>query len=403
VTVPDLDDQLRHLASDLNHALIEHLETSGDLSTPGWRAAFEALPRHLFVPQFTLPDNLGGHTHDATTATDAAELEAWLRALYQNEALLTASDEDGIPTSSCSAPSVVAIMLERSHVSEGDTVLEIGTGTGWTVGLLAHRLGSDAVTSVDTSVPCVADARERLTHLGYAPTLAVADGFHGYPARAPFDRIIATAALRKVPPAWLEQTRPGGTILTDLRGNFAGNLARLTVNADHSAHGHFLPDTVRFISLRSTEQPFRLSSALSARAVHEPGEQREIGFAPDVLRKSPFGFLAQLALPGTEAGHVIVRNDDTHGPVYFCLTDPRTQSWARIEDDIIAPTAADTTANRQVTQGGDRRLWDELEAAHDLWTKLGQPSPNAFMITITSDSDQIVHLPGTDRSWALPL
>ncbi|MGH3904317.1 MAG: methyltransferase domain-containing protein, partial [Pseudonocardiaceae bacterium] len=337
--VIELDGRLRRLADDLNRALIEQVAAVGKLTTPAWRAAFEVVPRHLFAPRFRLPMNMGSQALDGT---DTAQREDWLRAVYHNEALLTEFDEHDIAITSCSAPSVVAIMLESSQASEGDTVLEIGTGTGWTVGLLAHRLGSDAVTSVDISAQCVAEARQRLNHLGLAPTLAVTDGYLGYPARAPYDRIIVTAALRKVPPTWLDQTRPGGTILTDLRGDFAGNLAVFTVDADKSAHGRFLPETVSFMPLRSTEQPFQQLPELSARAVSEPGEHQTTSLDPATLRKRPFAFLAQLALPGTEAGQVIVKDGQTRGPTYFCLTDPRSQAWARVE----------TTADRQVTQGG---------------------------------------------------
>jgi protein-L-isoaspartate(D-aspartate) O-methyltransferase len=391
----ELDTRLRQLADDLNHTLIEQMTTLGRLTTSAWRAAFEAVPRHLFAPRFALPQNLGGHTHDATIATDNAQREDWLRAVYHNEALLTDRDEHGILTSSCSAPSVVATMLESSQASEGDTVLEIGTGTGWTAGLLAHRLGPDAVTSVDINGRYVTDARERLSQLGLTPTLAIADGYHGYPTYAPYDRIIATASLRKVPPAWLQQTRPGGTILTDLRGDYAGNLALLTVNADQSAHGKFLPETVRFMPLRSTEQPFEQLPELSARAVNESGEHRTTNLDPAVLREHAFGFLAQLTMPGTEAGHVIVKDGETRGPMYFCLTDPHTRAWARV--------GTGTPIGHPVTQGGDRYLWDELEAAYDLWKILGQPRPEEFTITITPDGDQVVHLPSAERTWPLPL
>lgn len=393
--VIDLDPRLQRLADDLNHALIEQMRSRGDLAAPSWRAAFEAIPRHLFAPRFTLPQNLGGRTHDVTVATtaDSAQREEWLRAVYHNEALLTEFDEHGIATTSCSAPSVVATMLESSQATDGDTVLEIGTGTGWTAALLADRLGSDAVTSVDIDPRCVTQARDRLDHLGLTPTLAVTDGYLGYPTRAPYDRIIATAALRKVPSAWLGQTRPGGTILTDLRGNFAGNLALLTVHTDQSTHGRFLPETVRFMPLRSTEQPFDQLPELSARAVNEPGEHRTTTLDPAALRDRAFAFLAQLALPGTDAGHIIHKGP--HGrTMYFCLT-PHSQAWARV--------STDTTTDRTVTQGGDRRLWDELEAAHELWKHLGQPRPENYTITITTDGDQIVNLPDTDRSWSLPL
>lgn len=389
----DLDSRLKRLADDLNRTLIEHLVDKGALTAHEWRRAFEEIPRHLFAPKFTLPDNLGGHSHDAT---DSARREEWLRAVYHDEALLTDFDEQGILVSSCSAPAVVATMLEQSQADAGDSVLEIGTGTGWTSALLSHRLGSEAVTSVDVNPAYVAQARQRLDALGFSPTLAVTDGYLGYPQRAPYDRIIATASLRQVPSAWLEQTRPGGTILTDLRGAFAGNLARLAVGADQSAHGRFLSTKMSFMPLRSPEQPFLLRPELSSRAVSESGETRTTRLAPAVLRERGrvFAFFAQLAMPGTESGHVKVKD----GPMYFCLTDPHTRAWARVE-----ATPGDPAADRQVTQGGDRRLWDELEAAHELWLQLQQPRPEDFTIMITPDAEQVVAHPATDRRWSLPL
>ncbi|MFI6024415.1 methyltransferase domain-containing protein [Amycolatopsis magusensis] len=388
--VIEQDDQLRHLAGELNQALIEHLVATGKLTARAWRDAFEAIPRHLFAPRFTLPDNLGGRVLDV--ADDARRAE-WLRAVYYNEALLTVIDERDVATTSCSAPSVVATMLEASQASEGDAVLEIGTGTGWTAGLLSHRLGSASVTSVDIAPRCVAEARERLDHLGLDPTLAVADGYLGHPARAPYDRIIATAALRQVPPAWLCQVRPGGTILTDLRGDFAGNLARLTVESDQSALGRFLPETVNFMPLRSEELLPQEVSDLASRAVSALGEDRTTSLVPAELRRRELAFFVQLAMPGTRAGRIRIKG----GPMCFCLTDPRSESWARVD----VGDGIDTDG--QVTQGGNRRLWDELEAAHELWTRLARPRPEDFTLTITPESGQNIHLPNSDRHWSLPL
>lgn len=387
--VIEQDSKLSQLAADLNHALIEHLAASGKLNARAWRTAFEDVPRHLFAPRFTLPDNLGGHALDIA---DSAQRKEWLRAAYQDEALLTIFDEREMVTTSCSAPSVVATMLESSQATEGDAVLEIGTGTGWTAGLLSYRLGSEAVTSVDIDARCVAEARERLNHLGLDPTLAVADGYLGYPARAQYDRIIATASLRRVPPAWLRQVRPGGTILTDLRGDFAGNLARLTVNKDGSASGRFLAERVNFMALRSEQEHLQELPELASRAVSAPGPHRRTNLGPVALRKWEFAFLAQLSMPGARAGRIRVKG----GPMYFCLTDPRSESWARVQVDV------DDT-EREVTQGGDRRLWDELETAHELWTHLGRPQPVDFTITVSPDGGQAVTLPATDKQWSLPL
>ena len=387
--VIEQDSRLSQLAADLNQALIERLASSGKLTARAWRSAFEDVPRHLFAPRFTLPDNLGGHALDVT---DSAQRKEWLRAVYHDEALLTIFDEREMATTSCSAPSVVAIMLESSQATEGDSVLEIGTGTGWTAGLLSHRLGSEAVTSVDIDPRCVAEARERLDHLGLDPTLAVADGYLGYPTRAQYDRIIATASLRKVPPAWLGQVRPGGTILTDLRGDFAGNLARFTVNEAGSASGRFLPERVNFMPLRSDEERLHEMPELASRAASAPGPHRRTDLDPAALRKWEFAFLAQLSMPGARAGRIRIKG----GPMYFCLTDPLSESWARVQAD-----AEDT--DREVTQGGDRHLWDELESAHELWIRLDQPRPVDFTITVSPDGGQTVTLPATDKQWSLPL
>jgi hypothetical protein len=128
-------------------------------------------------------------------------------------------------------------------------------------------------------------------------------------------------------------------ILTDLRGAFAGNLALFTVDADKSAHGRFLAETVRFMPLRSPEQPFQLLPELSARAVSTPGEHRTTSLDPSMLRDRTFAFFAQLAMPGTEAGHVVDK-DDPNGPtVYFCLTDPQQPGWARVEPRARPPIA----------------------------------------------------------------
>jgi hypothetical protein len=81
--------------------------------------------------------------------------------------------------------------------------------------------------------------------------------------------------------------------------------------------------------------------------------------------------------------------------MYSCLTDPRTEAWARVQIHALA--------DRPVTQGGGRLLWDELEAAHELWQQLHEPRPEDFTITITPDGQQLVSLPGTDHSWTLPL
>lgn len=386
----DADGQTK--AHRYSSRLVEQLLSTGALSSPEWRFVFERAPRHLFAPRFRLPDNFGGQTLDGS---DASQQDTWLQAVYVNDALLTDIDDDGTPFRTCSSPTVVALILEALQAVEGHSVLEIGTGTGWNAALLAIRLGSDAVTSIDINPLFVQQARERLAVLDLHPTIDVADGYGGYPARGPYDRIIATCSVRQFPPAWLRQIRLGGAILVDIRGNFGGGLARITRTTDNEASGGFLPARVSFMPLRSTRHGIRSTSEISrliGRVTGASGDSHTTDLNPKVLREPhSFALFAQMAIPGALAVTVTVGSERT----FFCLVHPDSQAWARV--DLSGNTS------HSVTQGGGRRIWDELEDSYELWSSLDRPARDQFTITITSDNEQYVSLAETSYRWQLPL
>lgn len=147
----------------------------------------------------------------------------WLSLTYGDDAVITQVD-DGHPdgpglagamqTSSASAPDIVAIMLAALDTHPGHRVLEIGTGTGYNAALLAHRLGAEHITSIEVDSDVAARARQALSDTGYDEVCVVTgDGALGFPSGAPYDRIIATAAVRSIPYPWVAQTRPSGWIL----------------------------------------------------------------------------------------------------------------------------------------------------------------------------------------------
>lgn len=152
-----------------------------------WTAVFAAVPRHEFVA-------------DGGTAWDREEL---LRQAYADQVVVTRTRTIGgeqVATSSASQPAIVATMLRLLDVGDRARVLEIGTGPGYNACLLCERLGDGNVTSVDIQADVVDEARRRLARLGFRPHLEAADGTRGCPARAPFDRIIATCGLSRIPP-----------------------------------------------------------------------------------------------------------------------------------------------------------------------------------------------------------
>lgn len=221
--------------------LVDSLVQSGALSDLSWYDAFAATPRHLFVPSFFVE----GHTFDGA---EPADLEQWLDAAYRDDALLTQTSRKR-PTSSSSKPAIMAVMLSLLEITDTDRVLEIGTGTGYNAALLTTRLGSERVTSIDIDPALVDEARARLTDLGAFPVLVAGDGFGGCAEQAPYDRIIATCAVRQIPPAWIGQLAEGGRIVAPLTGP-GGPLMVLDKTANDEVSGHFDSRPALFMPLR---------------------------------------------------------------------------------------------------------------------------------------------------------
>ncbi|OUL82252.1 protein-L-isoaspartate(D-aspartate) O-methyltransferase [Paraburkholderia hospita] len=111
-----------------------------------------------------------------------------------------------------SQPYIVARMLEAAQLSPGDRVLDVGTGSGYAAAIAA-RLALH-VDSVERYEPLAQAAKKRLAEQGFANIdVHAADGTLGWPARAPFDAIIAAAGGPDVPPAWREQLAIGGRLV----------------------------------------------------------------------------------------------------------------------------------------------------------------------------------------------
>jgi protein-L-isoaspartate O-methyltransferase len=245
-----LDKDLDAVAVSARAELVREIDLSGAWDAdPGWRAAFEAVPRHLFVPYYYVGAGDGhGHERLWRDSPDPCARERWLRGVYADVPLATRL-RDGELVSSSSQPSLMARMLAELRVADGDRVLEIGAGTGYNAALLAHRLGDEQVTTVDLEPEITEAARAHLADAGYRPTVATGDGTRGVPEHGPYDRIIATCTLPTIPPAWLAQCTPGALILAPL----ATGLIALTVRDAQHAEGTFLHTAAYFVPLRGTE------------------------------------------------------------------------------------------------------------------------------------------------------
>lgn len=381
-------------ARERHSALIEAMVADGTLTDPGLIEAFRAVPRDSFIP------DTGASTTRGATLNAAGDPEHWLAAVYADNAIITRLDEGGVPrqrgdeatprtpeaeaaTSSSSAPTVLAQLLDLAELTDGLRALEIGTGTGWNTALLAHRLGGGSVDSVEIDPRVAENARQALSEEGHSPRIIVADGYAGHPQSAPYDRIASTCGVRTLPPSWLEQVCPDGIIVCPwdaLEG--AGVLARFECPGDGTARGTF-HGGVGFVPLR-TPGP-------QAPPVHDSGQQpdeyhltQEDPIAP--LMSFPAAFALSVMVPDWRVRR---RWIGTGAGVW--INDRADQSWVR-----VYPYGT----SWMVEQGGPRSIWDEVEEALTTWAELGDPSPDRFGMSVASDGTHLTWLDSPEgRSW----
>ncbi|WP_331765969.1 methyltransferase domain-containing protein [Embleya sp. NBC_00896] len=356
---------------------VETLDALGEFEQPWMRDAFARVPRHRFVP-----DTVWVPGDDGYRALErAGEPGRWAEAVYAPHAPLVVQVDDGRPvrpgvgqvaSSSISAPSAVLFMLRALGVEPGDRVLEIGGGTGWNAALLCERAGPGRVCTVEID-PVLADrARRALEAAGCRVHVVCADGELGHREHAPFDRVIATAAVGRVPYAWVEQTAPGGVIVAPRIVPFhQGGLLRLTVAGDGTASGVF-DGGVMFMPTRGQ----RFTRFDPATVVDDDTwEHSDAGVtALDVaaLDDVHARFAISLRVPDV---HHLLELDRGRGRTLW-LGDAAGTSWAVVRD---------TTAGvgGEVNRFGPRDLAREVHDALTLWEKADQPRLWDFGATVT--------------------
>ena len=118
-----------------------------------------------------------------------------------------------------SQPYIVALMTELLELGPNETVLEIGTGSGYQSAVLARVAAH--VYSIEIIPDLARASEERLTRLGYRNvTVREGDGYRGWPEHAPFDGIIVTAAPERIPQPLLDQLGPNGRMVIPVGGFF---------------------------------------------------------------------------------------------------------------------------------------------------------------------------------------
>lgn len=159
-------------------------------------AAFRQVPRHAFVPEEL--------RHNA----------------YVNCPLPIGHGQ------TISQPYIVALMTDLLRPRVEDVVLEVGTGSGYQAAILSRLVKQ--VYSLEIVETLAEQAQQRLHALGYDNVeVRFGNGHFGWPEHAPFDAIIVTAAADEIPPALIEQLKPGGRLIIPIGGRFSGQELRV--------------------------------------------------------------------------------------------------------------------------------------------------------------------------------
>jgi protein-L-isoaspartate(D-aspartate) O-methyltransferase len=318
-------------AEQANQEMVDRLIAEGALWSRSLITAFRATPRHRFLDRVFQYQRKRNRWREVITRDPGPEE---LAIVYADRALIThlsspAGPEPGTPISSSSQPSLMAQMLEDLTLAPGQRILEVGAGTGYNAALMAHMVGAGFVTSVDIDRNVLSEAWDHLrTFEERAVDLKHADGRAGYVDKAPFDRIMVTAATPDLEPAWLEQLSARGRLLAPLalapglafvlcgtvkQGVFQGRLTRAA---------YFMPLRAEGGTGTAAETP--LPSSAELRTVPAPWAG---WFDLRRPRASWIGFIQSLVFYGLLRGLEVHYRTLADGETLFGVSDEDCACW----------------------------------------------------------------------------
>ena len=201
----------------LRERMVETQIVARDLRDAAVLRAMRRVPRHLFVP-----DDLR-------------------QSAYDDRPLPIGRGQ------TISQPYIVAYMSEALQLAAAHTVLEIGTGSGYQAAVLAEIVRQ--VYSIEIIPELAETARQALARAGYRNVeVRTANGYLGWPERAPFDRIVVTAAPPEIPQALVDQLAVGGIMVVPV-GTSHQQIAVVTKTADGATEKRTIE--VRFVPMVS--------------------------------------------------------------------------------------------------------------------------------------------------------
>ena len=337
--------------------------------------AYLATPRHVFVKRYREWGTTEWHKIHAENVAEH------LATLYTDKPLvLFGGDDDNVP-STISQPSFVLRMLDLLQLRPGQTVFELGAGSGWNAALMGHLVGhAGRVYSLEIIPEVAQRAAESITALGIPNVqIITADGGEGYAEGAPYDRAIFTAGAYDLPLHFYEQIKEGGLLLAVIKSEGGGdNLFLLRKTDTHfeslesmpcgfvQLAGKYKLNTLEPVTLETLPEWAELQQRKIAKTPFWWGGKGKEGFIWRTLGIRSFLGITEPSFCAFKTAKADERLREEH---YFGLRDKENGSLVLAKDDWLIAY-------------GNARAKERLLQQVRQWVDLGMPSAASFMLRV---------------------
>ena len=351
--------------------------------------AYLATPRHLFVRQYR---------HRACKewcTVNQENVDQHLPVLYADTSLTLFGDDDDSVPSTISQPSFVLRMLDLLLLRPGQSVLELGAGSGWNAALIGQLVGpAGRVWSLEIIPELAQGAADTIADRNISNVrIIAADGGDGYAPGAPYDRIVFTAGTYDLPRQFYGQIKSGGLLLVVIKNAGGGdNLFLLKKVDDHFESVYSMP--CGFVQMTGRYKsghldPFPLEALPEWTALqHQESARRPFwwgGKGREFFTWQTLGIRSFLGItePLFRAFKVCKTNAEATEQLYFGLWDCDKASLVLAKDD-------------ELISYGSAAATDLLLQHVRRWVDLGMPTAASFKLHVYQ-SDR--HLLARDNQW----